>query len=154
MTILDDAHRTDVFAEAGLPQDGIAAWRSGDDIVSGDFRRDTENFSRQWRIGAELIAHLPAKPQRSAAQGAAAAAILQRDRAARESFLAAHAETAYRRLTGNLAKFVRVETLVRDVAAIVPGLVRTARSSRAKTAGNSSTKTALKSIKACFFHGS
>ena len=29
--------------------------------VTGDYRRDAENFSRQWRIGAELIAHLPAE---------------------------------------------------------------------------------------------
>ena len=108
---------------AGLPREDVAAWLACDGAVTGDFRRDAESFSRQWRIGAALIAHLPAKPARSQAQAAAAAEILARDRALRESFLRAHVETLYRDLTGDLTKFVRVEKLVRDAARLVPGLV-------------------------------
>jgi thioesterase DpgC len=115
--------RSDIFDRAGLPRDGIAAWRANDDAVSGDYLRDVEDFSRQWRIGAELLAKLPDKPARSAAQASAAAAIMQRDRAAREKFLRVHAETVYRRLTHDLTKFVRVEHLVRDAAVLLPGLV-------------------------------
>jgi thioesterase DpgC len=121
MSVVEDP--PDVFDRAGLPRDGIAAWHAGDEAVSGDYRRDAENFSRQWRIGAELLAKLPAKPARSAAQAAAATAILQRDRDARQKFLLAHAETIYRHLTHDLTKFVRVEHLVRDAAALLPGLV-------------------------------
>ena len=121
MSVVED--RPDVFDRAGLPHDGIAAWQVGDDTVTGDYRRDAENFSRQWRIGAELLAKLPGKPARSAAQASAAGAILQRDRTARENFLRTHAEAVYRRLTHDLTKFVRVEHLVREAAALLPGLV-------------------------------
>ena len=121
MSVVEDP--PDVFDRAGLPRDGIAAWHAGDDAVTGDYRRDAENFSRQWRIGAELLAKLPGKPARSAAQASAAAAILQRDRTARENFLRTHAETVYRRLTHDFTKFVRVEHLVREAAALLPGLV-------------------------------
>lgn len=121
MSAVED--RPDIFDRAGLPRDGIAAWHANGDAVTGDYLRDAEDFSRQWRIGAELLAKLPAKPLRSAAQASAAAAILQRDRAAREKFLLVHAETIYRRLTHDFSKFVRVEHLVRDAAELVPGLV-------------------------------
>ena len=140
------------FDRAGLPRDGIAAWHANDDAVTGDYRRDAENFSRQWRIGAELFAKLPAKPARSAAQAAAAAAILQRDRAAREKFLRAHAETIYRRLTDDFTKFMRVEHLVRDAAALLPGLVPDDKAVGAREwLAAAATKTAPKSIRACFF---
>jgi len=113
----------DTFNRAGLPRDTVAAWLGSGGALHGDYGRDSENFSRQWRIGAELIARLPRKPDRSEAEAAAAMAILQRDRAARETFLGAHAETIYRRLTGDFAQFKRVEHLVRDAAAVLPGLV-------------------------------
>ena len=121
MIIVED--NADVLDRAGLPRAGVAAWYAGGDTVSGDYRRDTEIFSRQWRIGAELLGYLPAKPGRSGAQAAAAVTIRQRDRAAREKFLGVHAETLYRVLTGDFAKFKRVEYLVRDAAAALPGLV-------------------------------
>jgi thioesterase DpgC len=111
------------FDRAGLSHEAVAAWLACDGAATGDFRRDAESFSRQWRNGAALIARLPAKPARSEAQAVAAAAIVARDRAARENFLRAHVDALYRRLTGDLAKFVRVEVLVRDAATLVPGLV-------------------------------
>jgi thioesterase DpgC len=123
MTIEDDALPPDALHRAGLPRETVAAWLASGDALHGDYGRDSGNFSRQWRIGAELLAGLPRKPNRSEAEVVAAAAILRRDRAARETFLAAHAETIYRRLTDDLGKFVRVEQLVRDAAALLPGLV-------------------------------
>src|SRR5271170_6010735 len=123
MAIVEDFSQTDALARAGLPRDGVAAWLVNSDGLGGDYGRDSEDLSRQWRIGAELLAKLPRKPARSQMQAAAAAAILRRDRAAREKFLGRHAETIYRRLTGDLAKFKRVEELVRDAAALLPGLV-------------------------------
>jgi thioesterase DpgC len=123
MAVVEDTSRIDVYERAGLPREGVAAWLGTDDIVTGDFRRDADNFWRQWRIGAELLARLPQKSGRSPAGVSAAAAILDRDREARARFLATHVETVYRRLTDNLTKFKRVEDLVRDAAMVVPGLV-------------------------------
>ena len=123
MAVVEDNSRIDVFEQAGLPREGIAAWLGTDDAVTGDFRRDADNFWRQWRIGAELLARLPQKSARSQAEASAAAAVLERDRESRARFLATHVETVYRRLTDNLTKFKRVEHLVRDAATVVPGLV-------------------------------
>jgi thioesterase DpgC len=123
MTLVEDNDKTDCLGRAGLPRDTIAAWRAGDDAVTGDYRRDAEDFSRQWRIGAEMIAFLPPKPSRSEVQSMAAAAIMQRDRVSREKFLAIHIETIYRRLTGDFAHFKRVEQLLADAAVLLPGLV-------------------------------
>jgi (3,5-dihydroxyphenyl)acetyl-CoA 1,2-dioxygenase len=123
MAVVEDTSRTSAFERAGLPREDVAVWLDGDDAISGDFRRDAENLSRRWRVGAELLARLPQKPARSQSETAAAAAILERDRAARENFLATHVETVYRRLTGDFTKFRRIEHLVRDAAGVVPGLV-------------------------------
>ena len=123
MAITADTLPTNVYARAGLPSETVAAWLACGGAVDGDHRRAIETFSRQWQIGAELLAQLPAKPKRSQAQTAAAAAIIERDRTAREDFLGAHAQALYRLLTGDFARFVRVEQLVRDAAVVVPGLV-------------------------------
>jgi (3,5-dihydroxyphenyl)acetyl-CoA 1,2-dioxygenase len=126
MALLDQGGLTSAsaaLAAAGLPHEATAAWLEIGDSLADDYRRDAETLSRRWRIGAELLAALPAKPARSQAQAAAALAILERDRTAREAFLARYVETVYRRLTGDFSKFKRVENLVRDAAAAVPGLV-------------------------------
>jgi (3,5-dihydroxyphenyl)acetyl-CoA 1,2-dioxygenase len=123
MAVVEDISRTNALERAGLPREAVAAWRDGDDVITGDFRRDAEKLSRQWRTGADLLARLPQKPARSEAEATAAAGILQRDRASREKLLAVHVETIYRHLTGDLTKFKRVEHLVREAAAVVPGLV-------------------------------
>jgi enoyl-CoA hydratase/carnithine racemase len=123
MTVVDDISRADIFERAGLPRAAVTDWGDRDVVVTGDYRRDAEDFSRQWRIGTEMLLHLPPKSARSEAQAAATAEITRRDRAAREKFLGAYAETIYRRLTDNFTKFIRVEHLVRDAATAVPGLV-------------------------------
>jgi thioesterase DpgC len=111
------------FDRAGLPRELVAAWLDTDDMLTADFRRDCEKFSRFWGMGAELLARLPAKPARSDAQAAAAATVMERDRAARAKFLDVHVETLYRRLTADFAKFKRIDELVSDAARAVPGLV-------------------------------
>jgi thioesterase DpgC len=50
-------------------------------------------------------------------------AILEAARRARVAFLDAHIETVYRKLTGDLARHVRLDALIFDAAALVPGLV-------------------------------
>ena len=112
-----------VFDRAGLPREAVTVWLGCDDALHADYRRSVEKFSRRWRIGAELLISLPPKPARSDAQSAAATAILERDRVARAAFLGIHIEPLYSRLTGDFTKFKRVDDLVRDAAAAVPGLV-------------------------------
>jgi enoyl-CoA hydratase/carnithine racemase len=126
MALVDQRSRSEAvvgFDRAGLPRELVAAWLDSDDILTGDFRRDCEKFSRRWGMGAELLAQLPAKPARSDAQAAAAVTIMERDRAARAKFLDIHVETLYRRLSADFAKFKRVDDLVSDAAGAVPGLV-------------------------------
>src|SRR4051812_33520203 len=71
--------------------------------LSGDFAADTAAFSAYWRN----------KPGKQTA------------RDARFAFLRRHARTLYDKLTGNRTRFVRVERLVYDAAALVPGLAPT-----------------------------
>ena len=126
MALVDRNTQNEAFValdRADLPRELVAQWRDGDDTVSGDYRADADKFSKRWSKGAELLAHLPQKPARSPAQVAAAAAIVECDRAARAAFLDRYVEAIYRRLTADFTKFKRVESLVSDAAAAVPGLV-------------------------------
>jgi (3,5-dihydroxyphenyl)acetyl-CoA 1,2-dioxygenase len=125
MTVVEDLSKSDaeVLSRVGMAGDAIAAWTGGGAALSGDYLRDAESLSRQWRIGTELLAALPAKAARSAAEAAAAAVLLERDRKARHAILTAHAEKIYRHLTNDFGDFKRVEQLVQDVSEAVPGLV-------------------------------
>jgi thioesterase DpgC len=71
--------------------------------ASGDFAADVAAFSAYWR----------GNPGKQAA------------REARFAFLRRHARTLYDKLTDARAKFVRIERLVYDAAAVVPGLAPT-----------------------------
>jgi thioesterase DpgC len=123
MAIAAPLSSTGLCENAGLPDETVTAWLASGGALDGDHRRAIDTFSRQWQLGTALLAQLPGKPKRSPAQAAAAAAIVERDRAARETFLSAHAPALYRLLTDDFTKFIRVEQLVRDAAAVVPGLV-------------------------------
>ncbi|WP_295133022.1 enoyl-CoA hydratase/isomerase family protein [uncultured Reyranella sp.] len=93
--------------------------------ASGDFAADVAAFSAHWRDAAERLARLPAKPNRDAAAYDQAEALKQAAREARFAFLRRHARTLYDKLTDNRARFVRIERLVYDAAALVPGLAPT-----------------------------
>jgi (3,5-dihydroxyphenyl)acetyl-CoA 1,2-dioxygenase len=101
------------------------AWRASRPQASGDYRRDTEAYSRFWRAGADLFRALPAKPARGEADTEKSGLITRECRAARDRFLMAHGDALYRALTQNRGEFVRVEKLVYDAAKLVPGLVPT-----------------------------
>jgi len=92
---------------------------------TGDFAGDRARYSRFWKSSTALLARLPAKPARNAEQALAAEQIKQAARDARGRFLSAHAGAVYDRLTQKRSRFVRVEQLVYDAAALVPGLVPT-----------------------------
>jgi len=93
--------------------------------AGGDFTADTAAFTAFWREQAGRLARLPAKDKRTAGQQAEAEALLKAARDSRFAFLRVHARTLYDRLTDNKRKFVRVEKLVYDAAAAVPGLAPT-----------------------------
>ena len=93
--------------------------------TTADFAEDCAHFSRYWEASAAALARLPAKPERSVEEAQGAERIKREARAARGRFLAAHADAVYDRLTRNRSRFVRVEHLVYEAAALVPGLVPT-----------------------------
>jgi thioesterase DpgC len=110
---------------AVLPGEAASVWWSERPKATGDYRRDVAAFARTWRQGADLLAALPGKPSRSAGEARAAALIQDTDRAARDAFLAVHAQTLYRALTKDFTRFVRVDDLVYAAAREVPGLAPT-----------------------------
>jgi thioesterase DpgC len=113
-----------IFANAGLPPKAGAAWMKWFDF-SGNFKRDVAVATKFWRDSASFLAKLPKKPQRNKHQKLAADIIQLQCRETRERFLAHHAEAIYRKLTKDLARFVRVEELCYAAADLVAGLVPT-----------------------------
>jgi thioesterase DpgC len=92
---------------------------------TADFAPDCARYSAYWKAAAERLAKLPPKPSRNAQQAEAAEAVKREAREARSRFLAAHADAVYDRVTHQRSRFVRVEKLVYEAAAAVPGLVPT-----------------------------
>ncbi len=118
---------------AGLPPRGVALWLNAKPQFRDKFKRDAAAGTRFWRAGTNLLAKLPKKPLRTVEQQLAADIILFRCRDARERFLAAHAESVYRKLTNRLEKFLRVEELVDEAAKLVPGLTPAPRQVNAES---------------------
>jgi len=110
---------------AGIGNAAIAAWLAAAPRDTSDFAGDCARYSRFWESSTALLARLPAKPAREAQQAEAAERIKQVAREARTRFLRAHIEAIYDRLTHNRSRFIRVEQLVYDAAALVPGLTPT-----------------------------
>jgi len=59
MTVAENDSRLQMFDRARLPRDTVAAWLHSGGSLQGHHDRDAENFMRQWRLGAELLAKLP-----------------------------------------------------------------------------------------------
>jgi thioesterase DpgC len=116
---------TDHLRGAGLPAKTFAAWLKAKPKTAGSFARDSAVASKYWKAGDALLAKLPHKPQRTREQQYAADAILTESRAAREAFMLRHADAVYRKLTGNLKNFLRVDEQVYAAAKLVPGLAPT-----------------------------
>ena len=94
-------------------------------VAGDDFAADAARFSAWWRGLRERLDRLPPKPKRDKAAVELAESLKQAGREARFAFLRRHAPTLYDRLTDNRRKFVRVERLVYEAAALVPGLAPT-----------------------------
>ena len=120
------AEQAAAIAAAGLSDSAIAEWARAEPRETSDLRQDRSRHTAFWWQSAALLARLPSKPQRSAAEHTAAAAIHGAARAARERFLATHIEVLYDELTGARARFMRLGELAAAAAQAVPGLVPSA----------------------------
>lgn len=100
-------------------------WGQSTPAPTGAFERDAATFSDFWRRGGALLDKLPAKARRDAAEQALAQQILEAARAARTTFMKAHAAALYDALTDSKRRHVRVEVLAYEAAKRVPGLVPT-----------------------------
>ena len=110
---------------AGFSAPAVAEWLACEPRATADYDGDCRRHSQFFVRSYDLIASLPGKPARSEAETAAAAVIFVRARERRERFLSAHAEAVYDRLTHARSRFVRVEDLVFEAAAAIPGLTPT-----------------------------
>ncbi|HLH92777.1 MAG TPA: enoyl-CoA hydratase/isomerase family protein [Xanthobacteraceae bacterium] len=110
---------------AGLPDAAVEAWLAAVPQSSGVFTEDCRTFGVFWRLGDELVAHLPAKPRRAHAHVQAAETIHRQAREARERFLRQHAEAVYAGATHDFSRSVRLQDLVYVVADAIPGLAPT-----------------------------
>ena len=137
---IDRADPVALLQRRGLPPKAAAAWHKRGFRLTGNFKRDAAAATKFWRAGSDLLAKLPRKPGRTAEQQAAADVLLSECRQRREDFLRRHADTIYRKLTKNLANFLRVETLVLDAAKLVPGLTPTQKQIDAESAFMQSEK--------------
>ncbi len=107
---------------AGLDMKDAAGWAAAEPRARGNFTADGAVFANYWRLSADLLARLPAKPRRNDAEQAAAELIKTKARHARVRFMAAHGEGLYDNLTGNRSRFLRLEELLAAAAAAVDGL--------------------------------
>jgi enoyl-CoA hydratase/carnithine racemase len=132
--LVDHADLKTCFERAGLPAKSAAMWQKAGFHVTGNFKRDAAAGTKYWRYGADLLAKLPNRPRRTAEQKLAAELILLACQRVREDFLQRHAETVYRKLTKNLAGFVRVDDLVYEAAKLIPGVTPTRKQVNAESA--------------------
>jgi thioesterase DpgC len=132
-----------LLSDAGLSPRASLAWLERRPRVTGSFQRDVAASSKFWRGGTDLVSNLPQKTARTPKQQAATELILRIGRESREMLLERHAETIYRELTNNFAKFVRVDELAYDAAKLVTGLTPTHKQIEAENSRTQSEKDGL-----------
>ncbi|HVY04983.1 MAG TPA: enoyl-CoA hydratase/isomerase family protein [Burkholderiales bacterium] len=116
---------TPAMKNAVIDDGAVAAWQRSAPADIGDFSGDCTRYSQFWLAGDALLAALPPRPDRNESQSALADSVKRFARDSRTRFLAAHAASVYDRLTRNRTRFVRVQQLIYDAAALLPGLVPT-----------------------------
>jgi len=113
----------DCLPAAGFADSDVEQWMAARQSATADYDGDQRRYSQFWARCDDLVRRLPEKPARSGVETAAAQAIFLAARDHRERFLSAHADTVYDRLTRNRRRFVRIDDLLSEAAAAVPGLV-------------------------------
>ncbi len=113
----------EVLTGVGLPAADVAAWAAAAPGAAESLRAAGGALSQFTGRGQELAGRLPARGRGTPAEQAARAAISEAMTAARETFLRAHAADLYAALTGHYSRWLRLEELMEQAAAAVPGLV-------------------------------
>jgi (3,5-dihydroxyphenyl)acetyl-CoA 1,2-dioxygenase len=116
----------DVLERAGLSAAEAADWAASAPGPGGSLDAAAEAVSAFLARGQGLIHRLHGPARRTAAERAAAAAMAGIMDGARERFLRSHAAALYDAVTGGRTRSLRIEALLGEVAARVPGLVPTA----------------------------
>jgi enoyl-CoA hydratase/carnithine racemase len=123
--MIDAAAATLRLRSAGLDTSAVDQWLAAAPRDTADFAQDRSRYRDFWKMSDDLIGRLPRKPKRTQTEAEAASLILAEARARRERFLAEHAPALYGELTRSRSRFIRLEELVFDAAAAVPGLTPT-----------------------------
>lgn len=105
--------------------EAVEHWRQQLPVLDGTLHDDGPALARHTGRGEELLALLPAKPDRSKAQRLVADCVFEGCRALRHQFIERHAEQVYARLTASLTQHLRLPELVFRAAELFPGLVPT-----------------------------
>jgi (3,5-dihydroxyphenyl)acetyl-CoA 1,2-dioxygenase len=108
---------------AGLPERAAQEWSQALPAGTGDYESDVRRFGAFWSQSTAILRRLPPKARRNEAEEAAADALASVARASRETFLAAHIDEIYGRLTQRSSIFRRLDDLAYGAADLVPGLV-------------------------------
>jgi thioesterase DpgC len=125
VTQFDSPADRSILHSAGVPDPAIDAWLRAVPETTGVLAEDARTHGIFWRLGDELVGHLPGKPGRTPAQARAADAIFARARELRERFLRAHVEAVYADVTHDFSRFVRLGELAFAAAERCPGLAPT-----------------------------
>jgi (3,5-dihydroxyphenyl)acetyl-CoA 1,2-dioxygenase len=115
----------EVTAAAGLSAADVANWAESAPSPESGFDAATAATGGFLTRGGDLLGALPEPSARSESERAAAEAIADALNGARDDFLAAHATELYERITDGYRTPVRLEQLVLQAAALVPGLTPT-----------------------------
>jgi (3,5-dihydroxyphenyl)acetyl-CoA 1,2-dioxygenase len=115
----------DVLERAGLSAAEAVDWVASAPDPGGSFDAAAEAVSTFLARGQGFIQRLPGPGRRTAVERAARGAIAAIMDDARERFLRSHAAALYDAVTGGRTRSLRIEALLGDVAARVPGLVPT-----------------------------
>jgi len=116
-----------ILQQAGFDAARLTELADAKPAMTGDFERDAHASSRFWQLSKALLDQLPAKPNRSPAEAAAGAALLEQTREHREQFLHQHVRAVYAKLTNDRETFLRVDALAYAASSLVPGLTPTRR---------------------------
>jgi (3,5-dihydroxyphenyl)acetyl-CoA 1,2-dioxygenase len=105
---------------------GLDHWCAAAPVLDGAVGPDSVALARYLSAGEQLLSLLPARPQRSCDQHAAAERLHATSRRCRIRFIERHAEPVYDRLTDGRTRYRRWPDLAVAGAAAFPGLVPTA----------------------------
>jgi (3,5-dihydroxyphenyl)acetyl-CoA 1,2-dioxygenase len=113
----------EVLERAGLPAADVASWAASAPERRDSFAAAAEATRVFLARGQSLAGRLPAAARSGPGERAARQAIVTVLDDARDSFLRDHAEALYEALTSGCTRPLRLEELLSEAAAAVPGLV-------------------------------